>query len=83
MTTTDLQLYFIPRYMGPFPAGAETLPASLTPAPWMHITNLPQFVETNLIRLESDSQRLRTLAEQNLKALHRSLTTAHTQPSTT
>jgi len=53
---------------------SATLPATMTPRPHMHIVDVKKFVETNLARLDSDSARLRRLAEGNLKALKNSLT---------
>lgn len=63
MTTDDLRTYFT----------TSALPQAITPAPWLHIEDVPRFVALHLARLDSECPRLRMLAERNLKALHRSL----------
>jgi hypothetical protein len=46
----------------------ERIPGK-TPRPHMEIFDMRKFIETSLARLDSESPRLRRLAELNLKAL--------------
>lgn len=54
-----------------------TLPASITPAVWMPITDVAAFVSLHLTRLTHGPPILRKLASKNLKALHRALNSAN------
>lgn len=51
------------------PEPTIALPATLHPAPHLEIINPQLFITTALLRLESDSPRLRVLAERTLKAV--------------
>jgi hypothetical protein len=52
-----------------YPEPTIPLPATLTPAPHMEILDVHQFITTSLTRLESESPRLRGIAERVLRAL--------------
>lgn len=49
------------------------LPATLHPAPWLHIVDVEQFVSLHLTRLADGAPLLQKIAAQNLKALLKSL----------
>jgi hypothetical protein len=61
------------RAFAAWPPCPVTIPDTLRPAPWLHITDVPLFISLHITRLDSPCALLRRLAERNLKALHRSL----------
>ena len=51
------------------------LPATIEPAAWIRINDVPHFISLHITRLDSESPVLRRIAERNLKALAKYIST--------